>query len=48
MSDDPNVRAKFVSDAVVGTIIPASRRLRQETFELKASLYHTASPYLEG
>lgn len=29
-------------------IIPASRRLRQETFKLKASLYHTASPHLEG
>lgn len=44
----PMLRAKSVSDAVVGTIIPASRRLRQETFKLKASLYHTASPYLEG
>lgn len=30
------------------TIIPKFRRLRQENFELEASLYHTARPYLEG
>lgn len=47
LSDDPNVRAKFGSDACGTTIIPTPRRLRQENLEFEASLCHTARPYLK-